>query len=443
MNLERLQAEGVFGYLKFDIKFNEDITFLTGINGCGKTTALRLLLALTTPSLRELDLIPHARASVHVRSDSGKFTIQSQSDNESMTIRVSEVKEPLIFPRIDIRRYEDRPNALERIEEHYSVIEEKLEEHPVVRFLTKIDTPTFLGLERRQQLSDMHQRELVRDPRTGRVIGRRPTFRGTLGASLWEIQQLVQDFFRGIRRRQDQLSDRLKQDILLSSFDYTPFGKEFRLDDLRMPQWRQRELIDKKHAEVEATLQKLGIEADRYKEQIDKFFSQLGDLAVTPEDTQSPKFLEWVVNKPQVDRIEKIFRIVDEYNNQVTRLLSPIENFLSLVNKFLNDSGKKLDIDSVGYLVVAIKDQPPQSIEALSSGERQILVMLAHLSISERTKRPGVFIVDEPELSLHLKWQEIFVDSILEAGPSTQFILATHAPGIVLDRESKFVTLGG
>ena len=44
---------------------------------------------------------------------------------------------------------------------------------------------------------------------------------------------------------------------------------------------------------------------------------------------------------------------------------------------------------------------------------------------------PGIFIVDEPELSLHLGWQEIFVRSITEASPKTQFILATHSPTIV------------
>ena len=39
-------------------------------------------------------------------------------------------------------------------------------------------------------------------------------------------------------------------------------------------------------------------------------------------------------------------------------------------------------------------------------------------------------LYDEPELSLHLDWQEKFIESILEINPTIQIILATHAPAI-------------
>ncbi len=54
--------------------------------------------------------------------------------------------------------------------------------------------------------------------------------------------------------------------------------------------------------------------------------------------------------------------------------------------------------------------------------------MLAQLIFG---KKRFVFIIDEPELSLHLGWQEIFVKTILDASLNTQFILATHSPSIV------------
>ena len=63
--------------------------------------------------------------------------------------------------------------------------------------------------------------------------------------------------------------------------------------------------------------------------------------------------------------------------------------------------------------------------------------MLGHLIFfEERFKSDtGIFIIDEPEVSLHLAWQEIFVNSILESSPKTQFILATHSPAILSDFE--------
>jgi predicted ATP-binding protein involved in virulence len=84
----------------------------------------------------------------------------------------------------------------------------------------------------------------------------------------------------------------------------------------------------------------------------------------------------------------------------------------------------------------------PQPITALSSGERQLLVMLAHLSLNPSLEGSGVFIVDEPELSLHIDWQEKFVDSVIEANPNVQLILATHSPAIILDRVEACRNLG-
>ena len=51
---KHFSAVGVFGYLDFDIKFNTDISFLVGGNGSGKTTALKLINALSNPSFKEL-----------------------------------------------------------------------------------------------------------------------------------------------------------------------------------------------------------------------------------------------------------------------------------------------------------------------------------------------------------------------------------------------------
>lgn len=71
------------------------------------------------------------------------------------------------------------------------------------------------------------------------------------------------------------------------------------------------------------------------------------------------------------------------------------------------------------------------SVYELSSGEKQIIIMIAHLIFEEDQKSSGIFIIDEPEVSLHIAWQDIFVKAIMEASPKTQFILATHSPAII------------
>ena len=78
-----------------------------------------------------------------------------------------------------------------------------------------------------------------------------------------------------------------------------------------------------------------------------------------------------------------------------------------------------------------------ESIFNLSSGEKQLIILIACLSLLEEAKRSHIYIVDEPEVSLHITWQEKFIDALLEASPNTQFILATHSPSIIARNERR------
>lgn len=80
------------------------------------------------------------------------------------------------------------------------------------------------------------------------------------------------------------------------------------------------------------------------------------------------------------------------------------------------------------------------SIDRLSSGEKQIIILLTFLTYVSSPDQ--VFIVDEPELSLHPRWQQSFLDAVLaQAPPGMQIILATHSPEIVAGRREDCIVL--
>ena len=78
MKLKHFKASGVHGYLEFDLQLHEHLTFLVGPNGSGKSTALALLEALITPSLRELALLEFKEAAINFE-DSGVKSIHERS----------------------------------------------------------------------------------------------------------------------------------------------------------------------------------------------------------------------------------------------------------------------------------------------------------------------------------------------------------------------------
>ena len=131
----------------------------------------------------------------------------------------------------------------------------------------------------------------------------------------------------------------------------------------------------------------------------------------------------------------RIVDIIDEHKSRNDGYYQPIDDFLGTVNIFYEDSNKKLEIDTVGQLIVRRPDGNECTIEGLSSGERQLLVIFAHSFFNQN----NVFIIDEPELSLHLGWQEKLADTIFSANPSSQFILATHSPEIIAGNKNKAV----
>ena len=111
------------------------------------------------------------------------------------------------------------------------------------------------------------------------------------------------------------------------------------------------------------------------------------------------------------------------------------------VNNFLVDSEKQIAFVKPGYLRVVAPDGTHHPIIALSSGERQIVVILTHMAFNRQAQLANMLIIDEPELSLHVRWQELFVREVLTVNPSLQLILATHSPSIILDEMDACVDL--
>ena len=48
--------------------------------------------------------------------------------------------------------------------------------------------------------------------------------------------------------------------------------------------------------------------------------------------------------------------------------------------------------------------------------------------------------MDEPEVSLHVDWQQRLIDLILELNPNVQIILTTHSPAVIMNGWADSVT---
>ena len=112
------------------------------------------------------------------------------------------------------------------------------------------------------------------------------------------------------------------------------------------------------------------------------------------------------VQKKVFDEINEIFEILD-----IDVKIEDISQDGRNIPIFTNSAGDKFDINE------------------LSSGEKQLF--LRTLVIKMLNPENSIILIDEPELSLHPKWQQRIVDVYRKIGKNNQIIIATHSPHIL------------
>ena len=106
----------------------------------------------------------------------------------------------------------------------------------------------------------------------------------------------------------------------------------------------------------------------------------------------------------------------------------PKRRFQDLADELFADTGKKI-IRSKNEIMFE-QDGDELLPYKLSSGEKQLLVIL--LTVLVQDKQPCVLLMDEPEVSLHIEWQQRIIEIIREMNPYAQLILTSHSPAMVM-----------
>lgn len=450
MKLKHFKASGVHGYLEFDLQLHEHLTFLVGPNGSGKSTALALLEALITPSLRELALLEFKEAIIKFE-DNGAKSISVQRTEDFLSISASWIEEPLKIRNLSSEHREIFANDQEAADEYSANLTLELSANPVFRAISDIAAPVFLGIER-QHKKDVRVGAVSNALAGGRSAhsirvgaAARRLMRGNLAAGLQDTQLIVQEAYRNARRAVDSFQDKLRADVLLSAFEYTDIeknGHNIFYGDINIDNFQK---LNNSRNEITEALSNLGISSDLVNERVGEFFDKLSGLSTRVDAVgkgtpgSEDVILEFLTNRGHVERLQSLISLVQDFKNKSDKSFRRINQFCSSLGLFYEDSGKKISLDQIGRIVVTRSDGRDISLDSLSSGERQLVIIFAHIFFNTYGTRSQVFVIDEPELSLHLRWQEMLVERLTQASPETQFVFATHSPEIVGEFKNRCV----
>ena len=133
------------------------------------------------------------------------------------------------------------------------------------------------------------------------------------------------------------------------------------------------------------------------------------------------------------DEYDKI--VIYYYNMLIKRYESlklienQLEHFFYVCNQYLSGKEFVYKPKSFEYAITVQSRNgtlKEMNIEQLSSGEKQIVALLSYIYLF--VKQPCTIIIDEPELSLSVPWQETILEDIVKSQRCNQLIVATQSP---------------
>ncbi|MGW2067202.1 AAA family ATPase [Streptomyces sp. NPDC001635] len=130
--------------------------------------------------------------------------------------------------------------------------------------------------------------------------------------------------------------------------------------------------------------------------------------------------------------VELAAHILDPYLDGVTARLDAQQNTVHTISSFIDTlnqyyRGKDIHFHARTGFLVRDEDGDYMATHFLSSGERQLLTIFCNVMAAR--KSACLFMIDEPEISLNIKWQRRLVQSLLECtlNSEIQLGMASHS----------------
>lgn len=455
MKIIKFTANNIYSRFDFNIEFNKGITFVTGINGGGKTTALKAMTSVLKPDLEWLAKTEFESLKVYLEHKKSDILISVNKESDGfleIVFQEGKDKTKWRFHKNYVLQNHDEEIFFEDFEDFEDFHDEaKINKDGDLALLKiqKLPTPMFLGLKRIASNSGVRRR------RSSRQTDWERRQRMQQPTDLRSALSLAENAAKQMEVKHTQLTSELRANLILATFDKgntsrpdpqtTIFAENF------------VDIIEQYRNSLIPVLEAIGISSENIDKKVNAFFERsiedvkylksrnITSFSITEGAPQGvfDRLVRLLGDLPTLQTIMIFQTLIEAYNSEKDKIFEKKNRYIHILNSFLTDSSKVVSVNEVGEVKLNyidtknLKNRKRDSIvnpAHLSSGERQILVLISHLIFNEATNSANIVIIDEPELSLHLAWQEMFCDAVLQADGKVQAILATHSPEIIGDR---------
>ena len=416
--IKSLKIDNLWGDQNIGITFNSDVNILIGPNGSGKTTVLNLLHSILSADLRSLLNVNFDRAEIKLREFKGKSerTVKVEVADGLLILSVGQNK----F-KIDIDIFSGpKPRQLARFDERSEIIRKMLPEK-LYYGLTDLVPIVWLPVSRYLPVTEDEKE--------------RYTGTDSVESVNLRLRKLLEGLSRYHSGLNALLSERYKEfeHRVLSAMLYSKDHEQLELFPPASPTQEEKE-------QLLGAFKAAGLLDKEMENRIDEHFAVVEEVGEQIGKGKNADFY-WVdaLVLSLVRRTKAMVEYAGALERDRKRIFASLRRYEAIVNSFFWDK-KSVRVDENGELKVESSSSSDLNPYLLSSGEKQILILLTQALL--RRGKPVVYTVDEPELSLHVVWQEKLLESLVTLSGQIQIIVATHSPDIVGRYRDKVIDLG-
>jgi len=411
--IDYVKINGFWGDKTVEIDFTKDINFIIGVNGSGKTTLINLIVATLKLDFRTLDRIQYDKVHIRLKSfENKRFKPYVEIEKKHSEI--------IPYPEIIFRI---KTSAREKIKE-YPLNE--IEEENLFRYRTDNFLPRRLGSLRRKEhdediyklIGDLININWLSIQRTSNKNFKDENYETSVDQKIDELNNSLLRYFALLQKKASEESESFQRFIFLSLLADESQEELFKVL-YSINSENEKKLLKDIFSEFKLPERTYSKKMDRHFESYENSMKKFDETKKI--DINDATFLTGT------RRIHGVVQKWNELINKQKEIYKFRDTFLEVVNSLLQR--KKLIISDRNDLQIKTESGKIFPLKNLSSGEKQLIIILGESLLQLST--PHVYIADEPELSLHVAWQEKLVSSLKAINPNSQIVFATHSPDIV------------
>lgn len=419
--LDSIEIHGLWASLNKPLKFSLDsnFNFLIGKNGSGKTTVINLLAAALEADFERLDKIEFTKIAIKLKS------VESRTKPK---IEIHKKQKPNL-PYYDITYYFYESTTANPVKFDLDVLAEEraFRGLPPRVLREKFFKEKFLDIQRQLEsvvrVCWLSVNRHSDDSDTPDRVSRSSVDR-KLESLLFELGK----YFTFLSSRFSGETREFQKQSLLSLL--TPDEENV------LKSFSENIDIEEEKRSLSKAFELLGMQPGEYERKINTHFSKFSNARKA--FSQSNPFT--VSQFSAIYNGWKSHGLVQLYNKltkKKSEIFKPRQTFVEVVNKLF--SGRKyVEISDRNELKIFAGDRDIP-IYDLSSGEKQLLIILGEALLQR--EESTIYIADEPELSLHVSWQEQLTTAISVLNPNSQIIFATHSPDIISVHSERVINM--